>query len=246
MNGKIFTGGIFLATLVFSSVALGVAPLGPPTAGLRQGQFGTAVEYAYSDADLELSLADFDTTVGGVQSNTFLVQPGYGLTDDWEIYAILGGADLEMDGVNCDSEFAYGFGTKITFSQYENISYGLLFELGWRKGNGNELLNLADVNLSATTYSVDIKYHEITVALGATWKAAEGVKVYGGPFFYVLEGEVEVEGAGVNEELDLDGGSMVGGYVGAEMDLCPNTTWYGEFQFTGDVCVLGTGVSWKF
>lgn len=57
---------------------------------------------------------------------------------------------------------------------------------------------------------------------------------------------MDVESAGVDETLDLGEKSLFGGYVGVELDLCSNSSWYGEFQFTSDMMVFGTSISWKF
>ncbi len=246
MNRRFLVVSVLLASFGCASAALGIGPLGPPTATLKQGQFGVALEYAYSDSDLELSLGTVDATWKGALSNTFLAQLGYGLTDDWEIYFPLGAANLKDADLDCSYKSAYGFGTKITFEKTENTSWGLLFEIGWRKNNDSGTVDLNDLGFAVTDYSVDFTYHEIVVALGPTWKIAEGIQVYGGPFFYVLEGDVDVEAAGVDTTLDLSQESMFGGYVGAELDICPNSSWYGEFLFTGDMWTLGTGIGWKF
>jgi hypothetical protein len=246
MNRRFLVVSGLLAAIACAPLALGAGPLGPPTATLKQGQFGIALEYAYNDSDLELSLGTDDTTWKGAISNTFLAQLGYGLTDDWEIYAPLGAANLKDVDLDCSYEFAYGFGTKITFEKTENTSWGLLFEIGWRKNNDSGIVDLTDLGLGFTTYTVDFTYNEIVVAVGPTWNVAEGMRVYGGPFFYVLEGDADVEAVGVDETLDVGQKPMFGGYVGVELDLCPNSSWYGEFQYTNDMMVFGTGVGWKF
>ncbi len=241
MNRKLLAVSFLSIVLGLAPAAIAIAPLGPPTASLNKGQFSISAEYAYSDSDWELSFDDNDTSLEGVVSNVFLAQLGYGLTDDWEIYAPLGVADHETG-----YKFAYGVGTKLTFEKVNDWSWGLLFEIGWRQGDDTTCLDLTGLGLGEGNFDVDFTYHDITVALGPTWKVAEKVRLYGGPFFYVLEGDMEIDSAGVDETLDVGVQTLFGGYIGAEIDLCENSSWYGEFQFTGDMMVLGTGISWKF
>jgi len=243
MNRRILVVSVLLSAVGCSSVAFAIAPLGPPTASLAKGQFGLSAEYAYSDSDWEISLGDNEATLEGVVSNVFLAQLGYGLTDDWEIYVPLGVAEHET----ADYKFAYGLGTKLTFEKVNDWSWGLLFEIGWRSGEDSGTVDFSEFGLGVVNAEVDFSYYDITVALGPTWKVAEGIRLYGGPFFYVLEGDVDYEITGLGDlSLDLGEKSLFGGYIGAELDICPNSSWYGEFQLTGDMMVFGTGISWKF
>lgn len=246
MNRRILVASVLLAAINCASVALCAGPLGPPTAMLKQGQFGIAAEYAHSDSDWEVTGPVINGKMNDVKSNMFLAQPAYGLTDDWEIYALLGAADTGWEDFDGGYEFAYGFGTKITFEKTENTSWGLLFELQWNKNSDSGTMDLTDVNAVSADYSVDVRYYDITIALGPTWKVNEGLRLYGGPFFYVLEGDIDVEGSGIDASADLSEDTMFGGYVGAELDLCPSSSWYGEFRFTGGMWTFGTGIGWKF
>jgi hypothetical protein len=231
MNKQMWTV-MSLLILGLAGTSPALSPLGPPTAGLKQSQFGVAFEYAYGDSDLEVEGESLDD----VESNAFLAQLGYGLTDDWEIYFSLGVADAEFEesGIRFDGgyEFAYGFGTKFTFIKEEPLSWGVLYEMGWRSSE-DEVFGI----------DVDFDYYDITIAVGPTWQMAEGVRIYGGPFLYFLDGDIDVGGI-VSGDVEED--SSVGGYIGAELYLNPSTCWYGEFQFTGDITVFGTGISWKF
>jgi len=246
MNGRSWIISCLLAAIACAPAALGAGVLGPPTATLKQGQFGIAAEYASGEFDWEVTGPVIDGKMNDVKSNMFFAQPAYGLTDDWEIYAMFGATDAGWDDFERGYEFAYGFGTKYTFEKTENISWGLLFELQWNKAGDSRTMNLADVNGTSADYSVDITYYDITIALGPTWKVNEGLRLYGGPFFYVLEGDIDVEGGGIDTSSDLSEEMMFGGYVGAEFDLCPNSSVYGELLATGDMWVFGTGIGWKF
>jgi hypothetical protein len=227
---------VILLVFGLSGTVQALGPLGPPTAGLKTGQWGVAAEYAFSDSDVEVSAFGLSDTLEGVKSNVFLGQIGYGLSDDWELYGLVGAADHEcddLDPIEFDYDIAYGFGTKFTFAKDETLAWGVLFEMGWRQGDD-----------SLYGVDVDIDYYEIFVAVGPTWKAAEGVRIYGGPFFYMLDGEIDTSISGLSADLEEE--SNFGGYVGAEFDLCPNNALYVEYQFTGDMQTIGAGINWKF
>lgn len=246
MNKKLLVASLLMASFGFVSIALSAGPLGPPTASLKQGQFGIALEYARSESDWEVEGRTIDGTMSSTKTNMFIAQPAYGLTDNWEVYALLGVTDSEWKDFDGGYEFAYGFGTKITFEKTENTAWGLLFELQWNKTNDSGTMDLADVNAVSANYSVDITYYDITVALGPEWKITDDLRLYGGPFFYVLEGDIDVEGSSINASSDISEDSMFGGYVGAEYDICPNSSWYGELRYAGDMWTFGTGIGWKF
>jgi hypothetical protein len=237
---------VIVLVLSLSVTAMAFGPLGPPTAGLKTGQFSIAGEYSYTDSDVKIKGSGLDVTIEGVTSNMFLGQIGYGMSDDWEIYGLVGTADHQSDDLeplDFDYDFAYGFGTKLTLAKQENLSWGAMFEMGWRQGSDSA----SGGGISA---DVDLDYYEMFIALGPTWNASEGMRIYGGPFFYMLDGSIDgtasYEGSTYSGSFDLEEESSFGGYVGAEFDLCPNSSLYVEYQFTGDMQTFGTGISWKF
>jgi hypothetical protein len=225
---------VIVLVLSLSVTAMAFGPLGPPTAGLKTGQFGIAGEYSYTDSDVKISGYGSSDTLEGLTSNMFLAQIGYGICDDWEVYGLVGAADHESDDLDpfdFDYDVAYGFGTKLTFVKQENLSWGAMFEMGWRQGSD-----------SISGVDADLDYYEMFIALGPTWNVSEGMRIYGGPFFYMLDGSLDI----ASLSFDLEEESNFGGYVGAEFDLCPNSAVYVEYQFTGDMQTIGTGISWKF
>jgi opacity protein-like surface antigen len=250
MNKKFLTASVFIVTTILaSSAALAIGPLGPPAAGLNQGQFGVAAEYDYRNTDLTIRGNGLNDTLDNVKSNTFLAQPAYGLTDNWEIYALLGVADAKFEDFDSGYKFAYGLGTKVTFMKQTDLSLGALFEIGWSSSRDSGTVDLTDLTgggFGLTDYEIKIDYYEITVAVGPTWKMAEGLRLYGGPFLNIIDGSLKLEALGTDASFDLKEKSPLGGYIGAQWDICTNTSWYAEFQFTGASTSLGTGVNWKF
>ncbi len=101
-----------------STVALALDPMGPPTAGLKQGQANGGLEYSYSDMDLKLKggkesgsywSKEGDTVYSGsgavkyrdkilnARMNKIYANLGYGIMDNWEAFIRLGGANGNFD-----------------------------------------------------------------------------------------------------------------------------------------------------
>ena len=233
MNKKLLLVVVILTALALTGSAL-ASPTGPPTAGLKTGQFRAGVEYAYSNGDMKLEGEKLDN----VTSNMIFGNLGYGIMDDWEAFVRLGAADTKVDdilgsGVNFDGDFkfAWGLGTKVTFLKQENLNWGALFQITWVKSE--DTIGGVDVEIDA---------YDMQIAVGPTWKLNDTLSIYGGPFAYFINGDVD--GAGLTGDLEED--SAFGGYVGVEAALAENTSLFGEIQLTGSGWAIATGVSWKF
>jgi hypothetical protein len=141
--------------------AMALDPMGPPAAGLKQGQWSAGIDYSSSDMDLKLdgkvswnekywSYGEgfstdsdswkFDEKVKGVKANKIYANIGYGIMDNWDVFVRLGGADGDFDYANediafdSDYVFAYGFGTRMTFWQDADLKIGGLFQMSWANG----------------------------------------------------------------------------------------------------------------
>ncbi|MBA7479047.1 hypothetical protein ES707_14478 [subsurface metagenome] len=244
MKSKIYLLCVaFMTISLFSSSALGLDPMGPPTAGLKTGQARIGFEYVYAEADIEGTYAGISDTFDDVESNRLMSNLGYGLTDDWEVFLRLGVTDVEQDGFESDYEFAYGFGTKVTFAKDDNLSWGALFQMGWSEVEDSVTYNLTDFGLGIVTVDEEVDWYEIQIAVGPTYELREGWLIYGGALVYFLEGEVDFAGVAT---IDLEEESQFGGYIGTQVDLDENASWFVEYQLTGDAYAVGTGISWKF
>jgi opacity protein-like surface antigen len=211
---------VLMVVALAGSAVLALAPMGPPTAGLKTGQFRVGVEYAHSDVDMELDGEKLD----GVTSNMIFANLGYGIMDDWEAFVRLGVANADVEDFSGDYGFALGLGTKVTFLKQENLNWGALFQINW--------LNSED--------DVELDAYDMQIAVGPTWKLSDTLSIYGGPFVHLIDGEIS------DDNGDLEEDSAFGGYVGAEAALADNTSLFGEVQFTGAGWAIGTGISWKF
>lgn len=211
---------------LWSSAAWALRPMGPPMAGLEQSQMSLGFDFSWSEMDIE---EDGDT-INDVESIAYLANLGYGIADNWEGFIRLGIAGIDVDdddgGFSGDDQFAYGFGTKVTFAQEGDLTWGGLFQMDWTKSEDDD---------------VEFDFYEIQIAVGPTYQM-EGMSIFGGPFLHFLDGDVDdPDGtSGLEQE------SEIGGYVGAQFDLAENASCYVEYQFTGDASGIGVGIVWKF
>jgi len=235
---------VLAVTLVFAGFAFGLSPLGKPTAGLMQGQWRLGGEYGYGDMDIDVdgtvSGLSISGTIDGLNANAFGGRIGYGLTDDWELYALVGAANAEVDFFDGGYDFAYGAGTKWTFAKGETLSWGALFQIDWFSSDDSGIVYGED-------YNIDFDVYEIVVAVGPTYKMNDNFRIYGGPLFYTLEGDFDIKSSSLplDASFDLQIDPQVGGYVGAQIDLDSNAELFVDFVFTSDMSMVGGGISWK-
>ncbi|TET88118.1 MAG: hypothetical protein E3J46_05515 [Desulfobacteraceae bacterium] len=124
---------VLVVVLGSSTLAVGLTPMGPPRAGLTKGQYRVGLDYSYSEMDLKLSGYGFSWTAD-VEANMLFGNFGYGISDKWEGFVRLGFANVEAEDFDGDNEFAYGFGTKLTFAEQDAVTWGALFQIGWFEG----------------------------------------------------------------------------------------------------------------
>ena len=99
---------------------------------------------------------------------------------------------------------------------------------------------------------IDWETYDLLIAVGPTVDMG-GWNLYGGPFYYMLDGDLDMEGyetwatgTGIWEasgDLEADG---IGGFVGAQFTLMEKCDLTAEFSFTGDGMAIGAGVAVLF
>jgi hypothetical protein len=234
---------MLVAVLFFSIPSFGLSFMGPPKAGLEQGQFGVGVNYSYSEMDLEVSGYGFSWTED-VETNLLFADIGYGIMDKWDGYARVGLVKVEAEDFDGDNEFAYGFGTRVTLAEEENISWGALFQIGWYEGDDSVTGFIPGYGI--VTADQDIDVYEMQIAIGPTYEA-DKMRIYGGPFLHLLDGDYDADITGVADlSFDVEQESEFGGYIGAQFDIAENAIAGVEFQFTGDAWAITGGIGWGF
>jgi len=231
------------AVVVLSAcgTVMALSPMGPPTASLEQGQFSLGGNYFYSEMDLDVDVLG---TLDDAEVQFIGTTLSYGISEAWEVFVRLGVTDIEFEDWDSGSEFAYGFGTKVTFLEGDVVDWGVLFEMNWFEGedDGTFLLD---------TYTVsdpDIDGYEMQIAVGPTYKG-DGMRVYGGPFLHFVDADLDftvVSPALGGVSLDVEEESVFGGFVGTEFDIAENALFNIEGAFTADAWGVGFAVAWRF
>ncbi len=250
---------------MISSAAFAIAPMGPPMAGLPQGQYAIGGGYAFSDMNLEVSGPFAPVTPGpavlnDVQSNIYYGCLAYGISNTWNVYGALGAADAEFpgDGLAPDFQgnhkFAYAVGCKKTlFTNEENGTvWGTVFQYsrarsedrvtttasGQTWGNGS-------INLPSGRPEAELQWYELQLAAGPTIPVCDGVSLYGGGLLHFLEGDLEIKypSSSGRYEYEIEQKLELGGYIGTQVELgSPDATLSAEFLWTGEAWGFGLNV----
>ena len=273
----LFTVVLIIVT-VFNSAVLALAPMGPPKALLGQDRWDIGIEYGHQTMDLEAVGNVTDTTDGFVTTrkgkhnindlelNIIMARAGYGINDNWDAFVRLGLADAqgdidriypdgaptdEYEGFDGSFGLAWGFGTRATFWQDDEVCWGGLFQVTWLEPGDSSISLSGDPGFSG---DAEIDIREVQVAIGPTWRVNDTFRLYGGPFLHFVNGDLDLSGQTVIMDSDIsveasgkiEEESQLGGYVGAHLDVDENTSCYLEFQLTGDAWGIGLGAARRF
>jgi hypothetical protein len=226
------------------------------------------------------SLDSADTFSGKLKAKDLKIQRyyvsvGYGIEDYWQVYAQLGIADIKSNwqatsgssdwtgSTNFDKDLAWGWGTKVTFAKQDKVDWGATLQMNWLdtqwNHNGSETFvdDVTEVDVWKDT--VDLEAWDLLIAVGPTIDMG-GWKLYGGPYYYYLNGDFKGKETGSWSDTSdasgtwLDKGSgdvradnNFGGYIGAQFDLAANCALGVEFSSGGSGdWGLGTGLTVKF
>ena len=262
---------LFLAALNVDVFAIG--NVGPPTAELKAGQWSIGGDYVYSDIDLDTSKMKYTDSEGGsgktpfdfpkVKTHFYYATLGYGLAENWEVYGRLGIADIkgkvrwtdysnEWEGGNFDNDLVWGVGTRYTFYQQDKVRWGVTAQMSWIDTSLE--WKETDEDYGNVKETFDLSAFDLLVAVGPTVDMG-GWKLYGGPFFYMLDGDAEdketwsgaVEPSGWwKGSSDVEEDSSFGGYVGAAIPLTEKIDITFEGAAISGGWGLGAGITLKF
>jgi hypothetical protein len=255
-----------------SSACFALDLMGPPASGVKQGQFHIGADYSYSQMDLELDAGRWVEYLDGVFSDagdavSFTLKDfetarlyasfGYGIADNWDVFVRLGGTDAQFgDSIWQDQErfdsgaqMAIGAGVKATFYEEGNLRLGALLQASWAEFDG-ELL----APHWAAADSVEMDVTEIQIAVGATCRLTDQVSIYGGPFFHLVDGELDDQLSEWTEDglltsqycWSVQEDSSLGAYVGAQVELAENCSVNIECQLTSAAEAIAVGLLWRF
>jgi len=266
-------GVMFAAVSLVAPTALALDPMGPPAAGLAQGQIEIGIDYSHSKMDLELSDGTWIELLDGVfldagealpftlknfKASTTYANIGFGATDRLEAFVRVGGTtgrfgdsvwqyQEEFDG---STDFAVGGGIKATFFDEGALQVGGLLQASWAEYNGTLFSPQPDWGEADR---VEIEIAEVQIAVGATYTWAERFSIYGGPFLHFVSGELndtwsEVDPGGLltsEYSWEIDEDSVFGGYAGAQVELTENCSFNIEYQRTAAADAVGMSLLWR-
>jgi len=200
------------------------------------------------------------------KSNIIMGRVGYGINDNWDAFVRLGMADAQSDiehifpdnatpdkykGYDGSFGFGWGFGTRATFWQDDELSWGGLFQITWLEPDQSSISLSGDAEF---TGDAEIDIREVQIAIGPTLRVADNISIYGGPFLHFVNGDLDISGRTVDQNAeillettgDIEEESQFGGYAGAHLDVDENTSCFIECQLTGDAWGIGIGASRRF
>jgi len=255
-----------------SSACFALDLMGPPASGVRQGQFHIGADYSYSQMDLELKDGIWIEYLDGVfndagDATSFILKDfetaklyanlGYGIADNWDVFVRLGGTDAQFgDSIWQDQErfdsgaqMAIGAGVKATFYEEGNLKLGALLQVSWAEFDGE----LKAPHWTAAD-SVEMDITEIQVAVGPTYRFTDRFSMYGGPFFHFVDGDLDDQLSEWTEDglltsiysWSVQEDSILGAYIGAQVDLVEDCSLNIECQLTSAAEAVCLGLLWRF
>ena len=197
---------LLIGILALSVIVLGdssvfaLDPMGPPAAGLEQGQFKTGVDFSYSKMDLELTDGTFVEYLDGLlfdsgeatsfalkdfKASKAYVNLGYGFADNCEGFLRVGGTKgkfgdsiwLDSEEFDSGNDLAVGGGIKATFFEEGGLKLGVLLQGSWAEYQGQ----LDSPNWTGPDF-VEMDMVEVQMAAGASYTWEGIISIYGGPF----------------------------------------------------------------
>ena len=205
-------------------------PLGAPAAVTGTNQLGVGFDYVTGEMDLDASFAGRNIPLEDVEMDMYLAKLVYGVNNNWDVYAVVGVADAGVDDFNGD-DTVYGIGTKFNLGQAGNIKFGGLAQ--FLTGSVDDIIGKTDI---------DVDFYELTLAVGPNCDIAKNVNVYGGAMFTLFNADIDADGM----SADAEQSSILGGFIGVNLELTENLSTYVEYQASSDSSFIGTGVALKF
>ncbi|MHC4843029.1 MAG: hypothetical protein ACYTEE_04445 [Planctomycetota bacterium] len=239
---------ILILTIILSTLVFAVDPLGPTTAELNQNQWHLGFDYIYSNMDWDLDVV----TVDDVKQRKWYGNVGYGINKNWDVFVRVGGADAEIDDdFESNFGFAVGAGTKATLYREGKFRWGLMGQTSYADIDGWDDIS---ATIGGDTYALvdtETEIWDIQVATGPTIKLDSHFTVYGGGFYYYMDGDFDTTGTinGVpvaKGSLDITEDSSWGGYGGLQINWDKHSRLNVEYQRTAAGYAVGTQIIYRF
>ena len=255
---------VTIGVMLMSTQVFAYDLMGPTTSRLKDsGKTSIGVEYFWSSMEIGadgISALDLTSdTIDDFEIDKITANLALGMGRGSEIFFRFGVADADPDNNNnwgsipdnigsSDEVLVLGGGIKWTLYQNANFGWGLLTQLSWAQYDFDG--KSYPVGAHNATLSTEFEIIEIQIATGPTVKIDNNITIFGGPFLYFLNGDADFEGT-INGSpaivsADLDQESILGGYIGAGLELGQKANFSFEVQATNGSYGIGGQLVWKF
>jgi len=231
---------LVIALTVFCAAgqALGLTLIGPPAATLDEREYAAGFSYCKSQEDIEVTALGVTVTDKDVKVDTYMANMMLGLGQGWELQVDLGVSETEYYDLESTEDFTVGFAVKKTFWEREKIKWGAALAIhGYRASESGVELGVP--------WTEEDKWHEVQIAVGPSYNDGTWC-LYGGPFLHFIRGGYDLSEDGVDVSGDFEEDSMVGGFVGVQVDLGKNAKMGFEYQRTGSADAIGASILFRF
>jgi len=259
------------------SASFALDPVGSASDTLRKEQFGIGVDYSISDMDLvakgRSNLTIYDVISGSLISTQSFRQRltlddvevqkayanlGYGITDNLEAFLRLGASDVDWkeDG---DMHFSFGLRAGITFYQKDafQLNASAQYSRVQSQFSSLPLTTVVGGTSYPLTMSGNLDMHEVQIALGPTYELTEGISLYGGSFFHLMDGSLDLKGSATTTDIpqfrynldssyDIDSVSELGVYIGARIRTADEIAYSIEYQHAHSSDAIAMRLLWRF
>lgn len=255
---------VTMGVMLLGTQAFAFDYMGPTTSRLKNsGQFSVAGEYFWSEMEIDADgLPDLDLTSDTITDYEIEKVTGnmaLGMGRGSELFFRFGVAETDPDNNNdwggipnnagsSDEALVLGGGAKWTLYDGAGFGWGLLTQVSWSEYDFDG--RSYSVGAHSVTLSSEFEIFEVQIATGPTLELNEAVTFFGGPFLYFLNGDADfegtIDGSPSTISADLDQESLLGGYIGAELELGRNAVISFEVQATSGSSGMGGQLVWKF
>jgi hypothetical protein len=255
---------VTIGLMLISTQALAFDYMGQTMSRLKDaGKSSAGIEYFWSnmeiDADSLSSLGLTSDTIDDFEISKTTGNLALGMGRGSEIFFRFGVTRADSDddenwgGIpdkigTSDEVLVLGGGAKWTLYEEEYFGWGILAQMSWSKYDFDG--KSYSVGAHSVTLSPEFDIYEVQIATGPTVHINKDLTVFGGPFLYFLNGDADfdgtIDGSAAAISADLDEESLLGGYIGAELELGENSAISYEVQATSGSYGMGGQFVWKF
>jgi len=255
---------VTIGVMLISTQVLAFDIMGPTTSRLKDsGKTSVGVEYFWSSMEIDAdSISELDLTsdtIGDFEVDKITANLALGMGRGAEIFFRFGVADVAPDNNNdwggipgnmgsSDEVLVLGGGAKWTLYDGEDFAWGLLTQVSWSEYDFDG--RSYPVGAYDVVLSPEFEMVEVQIATGPIFQINEDMIIFGGPFLYFLNGDADfdgtIDGSSAAISADLDHESILGGYIGAGLELGPKASLAFEVQATSGSYGMGGQLVWKF